>query len=100
MLQGWTGAFPRKEGGIKVLADLAPYSQRVGSLLRTPLSGKSARKIWQKVSSANSLQWKIHSIAFGPMNTAVLLFDKLGLYQEIKECVNSHFRKLRYVSLS
>ncbi len=56
ILLGWVcckaGAFPGKEGGIKVLADLAPYSQRVGSLLRTPLSGNSARKNWQKVSLA------------------------------------------------
>ncbi len=28
--------FPEKEGGIQVLAGLAPYNQTVGSLLRTP----------------------------------------------------------------
>jgi hypothetical protein len=32
---GYMGMFPRKEGGIKVLAGLAPSSQTVESLLRT-----------------------------------------------------------------
>jgi hypothetical protein len=33
---GCTGAIPRKEGGIQVLAGLAPSSLAVGSLLRPP----------------------------------------------------------------
>ncbi len=50
--------FPCKEGGIQVLAGLAPSSQTIGSLLRTPWLAKPATKIWQNVSSPNSLQWK------------------------------------------
>jgi hypothetical protein len=34
MLHSCAGAFPRKEGGIEVLAGLAPSSLTVGSLLR------------------------------------------------------------------
>jgi hypothetical protein len=37
-------AFPGKEGGIQVLAGLAPSSQTVGTSLRTPWPAKSARK--------------------------------------------------------
>jgi hypothetical protein len=40
-----TGPFPRKEGGIEVLAGLAPSSQTVGSLLRTPWLAKPVGKI-------------------------------------------------------
>jgi hypothetical protein len=41
------GVFPRKKGGICLLAGLAPSSQTVGSLLRRPLPGLPARKIQQ-----------------------------------------------------
>jgi hypothetical protein len=36
MLLSRAGMFPRKEGGIQVLAGLAPSSLIVGSLYRTP----------------------------------------------------------------
>ncbi len=39
------GVFPRKEGRIQVLAGLAPCSQTVGSLLRTPKLSKQAGTI-------------------------------------------------------
>jgi len=45
-------------GGIQVLAGVVPYSQAVGSLLRTPWPVKLAVNILQKASAANSLQWK------------------------------------------
>jgi hypothetical protein len=35
ILRGCTSAFPRKKGGILVLAGLAPSSQIVGSILKT-----------------------------------------------------------------
>jgi hypothetical protein len=38
-------AFPGKEGGIQLLEGLAPSSQTVPSLLRTPWTVKPARKI-------------------------------------------------------
>jgi hypothetical protein len=43
MLRYYMGALPRKEGGTQVLADLAPSSQAVGSLLRTPWPVKLAK---------------------------------------------------------
>jgi hypothetical protein len=43
MLHSCESAFPKKEGGIKVLAGLAPSIQIVGSLLRTPCSTKLAK---------------------------------------------------------
>jgi hypothetical protein len=50
VLRGWvhpaeTGAFPRKEARIKGFANLAPSSQTVGSLLRTPWLAKPAEKM-------------------------------------------------------
>ncbi len=33
---GFRGSFPKKEGCIKLFASLAPFSQTVGSSLRTP----------------------------------------------------------------
>ncbi len=42
-------------GEIKVLAGLAPSSQTVGSLKRTPWLAKPSRKIWHKVSFVKSL---------------------------------------------
>jgi hypothetical protein len=36
MLLGRVGAFPRKEGGKQEFAGLAPSSQTIGSLFRTP----------------------------------------------------------------
>jgi hypothetical protein len=48
--------FTTKEGGIKVLAGLAPSSQTLGSLLRTPWLAKLARIFWEKVNLVNSLQ--------------------------------------------
>ncbi len=44
-LHGSVGTFPHKEGGIQMLAGLAPSSQTVGSLLRTPLLAKPAGKM-------------------------------------------------------
>ncbi len=46
---GCMGVFPGKEGGIQVLAGLAPCSQTVGSLLRTHWSAKMFRIIDPKV---------------------------------------------------
>ncbi len=43
--RGCTGAYPRKEGRIEVLACPAPSSQTLGSLLRTPWPAKPAKKI-------------------------------------------------------
>jgi hypothetical protein len=40
------GAFPGNEGGIQVLAGLAPSSQRVGSLLRTRCRKKDSFKLF------------------------------------------------------
>jgi hypothetical protein len=80
-LHSCAGAFPTKKGGIQVLAGQAPYSQIVGSLLRTPwpaqLAGKMNHKIpvifllkmnvlfassllnfHKNVSSTNMFQWK------------------------------------------
>ncbi len=51
-LHSCVGTLPGKEGGIQGLASLVQSNQTVWSLLRTPW------KIWEKVSSANSLQWK------------------------------------------
>jgi hypothetical protein len=45
MLCSCAGAFPRKVGGIQAWAGLAPSSQTVGSLLRTPLASKAAGKM-------------------------------------------------------
>jgi hypothetical protein len=42
---GYMGTFPRKEGGIKVLAGLVPSSQTAGSLFRTPWLANLARKM-------------------------------------------------------
>jgi hypothetical protein len=42
---GCTGVFPVKEAGIQVTAGLAPPSQTVGSLWRTPWLVKLARKM-------------------------------------------------------
>jgi len=42
---GCTGTFPGNEGGMQVLAGLAPSSQIVGSLLRNPWPAKLARKM-------------------------------------------------------
>jgi hypothetical protein len=43
----WEGAFPRKEGGIRVLAGLAPCSsQTVGSLLVTSKAGQKNAKLY------------------------------------------------------
>jgi hypothetical protein len=39
------GTFPGKKGEIQVLAGIAPSSQTVGSLLRTPWPAKPAGKI-------------------------------------------------------
>ncbi len=49
--------FSRKKDGMRVLAGLAPTSQTLGSLMKTHAC-LPARKIWKKVSSMNSLQWK------------------------------------------
>jgi hypothetical protein len=49
---------------MQVLAGPDPSSQTIGFLLRTPWLARAARKIWPKVSSANSLQWKKHSTTF------------------------------------
>jgi hypothetical protein len=53
MLHGFTGIFSRKEGGIQVLEGLAPSTQTVGSLLRTPWLTKPDRKIAPKVLIRN-----------------------------------------------
>ncbi len=56
MLCGCAGTFPVKDGWIQVLAGLAPSSQTVQSLLRTPWQEKPTRKIYPKKNSANLLQ--------------------------------------------
>jgi hypothetical protein len=45
LLCGCMGRFPGKEGGIQVLAGLAPSSQTVGSLLGTPWSALPGGKM-------------------------------------------------------
>jgi hypothetical protein len=80
-LDSCVGMFPRTEGGIKVLAGLAPSSQTVGSLLRTPWLAKSARNIWQKCESSEiTPMGKIPSTSFDRMNLAFSFFDKVGFY--------------------
>jgi hypothetical protein len=44
--------FHREEGGIWVLAGLAPSSQTLGSLLRTPWSEKIGEKSFGKMKNA------------------------------------------------
>jgi hypothetical protein len=44
-LRGDASAFPGKDIGILVLAGLAPSSQKLGLLLRTPWLAKPTRKI-------------------------------------------------------
>ncbi len=58
MLCSRASSFPRKEGGIYVLAGLSPSSQKVRFLLNAPWQAKLARKIQQKVSLTYSLQRK------------------------------------------
>ncbi len=41
---GCAGIFPRKEGGIRVLAGLAQSSQTVGSIMRKTLPNKTSQK--------------------------------------------------------
>jgi len=41
-MRGHAGAFPRKEGGIQVLAGLTPSGQTEGSSLIPPWTAKSA----------------------------------------------------------
>jgi hypothetical protein len=55
MQHAFTGVFPRKEGGIWVLAGSATPSQTVESLLRTPWLTTSA-----KSSLPNSLQMNLY----------------------------------------
>jgi hypothetical protein len=47
MSHGYAGMFPGKEGGIQVLAVLAPFSQTIGSLFRTPAACKAG---WKNVT--------------------------------------------------
>jgi hypothetical protein len=50
------GDFPRKEGGIQVLAGIAPNSQTIRYLFRTPGQQSKPEKNQQKLISANSFQ--------------------------------------------
>ncbi len=54
MQRGCDGAFPGKEGGIEVLAGIAPLSQTV---LKTPWPFAGEKNL-TKVSSVSSCQWK------------------------------------------
>jgi hypothetical protein len=63
-MHGCASAFPRKEGGIQVLAGLAPSSQIVRSLLRTTLPASQHRKIHPKCVRQICFSEKIHSITF------------------------------------
>ncbi len=58
MPHGCVGMFPGKEGGIQVLAGLAPSYKTVGSLLWTPHLASPTVKIWRKRKLMNTLQWK------------------------------------------
>jgi hypothetical protein len=75
-----TGTFLGKEGGIQVLAGLAPSSQTVGSIFKIPLLGKLARKIWRIVSSMSSLQYKNIKNAFIEHILQSQKFDKPSRY--------------------
>jgi hypothetical protein len=76
--------FPRKEGGIQVLAGLAPLSQSVGAVLRTTWPGKPTIKIEQNVSLANSLHWKNHSTTFDKMHSAKSKIQQTFLLPKLK----------------
>ncbi len=53
-----------KAYGLQVMAVLPPFSQIARSSLSIPWPTKPDRKIWQIVSSSNSLKSKIHSTTF------------------------------------
>ncbi len=57
-------AFWEKEGGMQVYEGLSPYTQILGSLLRTPWLAKPTRKKSANVGSAISLQWENTFIYF------------------------------------
>ncbi len=58
------GHVPCEVGREQMLAGLATSIQTVGSLLSTSWLAKPGRKVWQKLSSVNSLHWKKHSTTF------------------------------------
>ncbi len=53
MSRSCAGWFPGGKGGTQMLAGLAPKSQIVKSLLRTPWPARQARNIQQKVRHVN-----------------------------------------------
>jgi len=67
---GYVGTFPTKEGDKQVLAGLAPSSQTVGSLSRTPNGN-----FLQIVCSAKSIDWKNRGNYF--LSKAFYKFKKL-----------------------
>jgi hypothetical protein len=67
------GMFPTKEGGIQVLAGLAPSTQTVRPLLRTSWLAKPTRKKLAKSCSANSLQWEKALNYFWPNKCGIFI---------------------------
>jgi hypothetical protein len=65
------GTFYRKEGGIQVLAGLAP-SLQLFKHLELYWEPPGQAKIQQKVILVDSLQWKIHSTTFNQMILALI----------------------------
>jgi hypothetical protein len=67
------GDFPRKEGGIQVLAGIAPNSQTIRYLFRTPGQQSKPEKNQQKLISANSFQWKKIDQLFDQMKFSIFM---------------------------
>ncbi len=68
-----------------MLAGLAPSSQTVGSLIRTPQPTNPHGKILQKVSGKIHFNRKIRSTTFDRTNLAFSLFEKVGFYQRFEQ---------------
>jgi len=68
----YAGMFQEREGGIQVLAGLAPSSQRVGSLLRTPGQQSWTEKFGKKPVRWMQFNGKIRSTTFDQTHSAKL----------------------------
>jgi hypothetical protein len=68
------GMFPGKEGGIQVLAGVAPSSQTVGSYLRTSLAGKSIQKNSTKREYSEFTSMEKCTQTFDEMHSAKKIF--------------------------
>ncbi len=64
MFCSYTGTFPARESGKKVLAGLAPFGQTVGSLLIIPFPTKPEGKNWQKDIWQIYFNGKMHTATF------------------------------------